>query len=57
MKNNEKNKNDDVIFFNKIILGNRKIKKETKGQKRERIRMRMLTILDSIEKNLRKKQA
>jgi hypothetical protein len=55
MKNNEKNKNDDVIFFNKIILGNRKIKKETKGQKRERIRMRMLTILDSIEKNLRKK--
>jgi hypothetical protein len=55
MKNYEKNKNDDVIFFNKIILGNRKIKKETKDQKRERIRLRMLTILQSIEKNLRKK--
>jgi hypothetical protein len=55
MKKYEENKNDDVIFFNKIILGNRKIKKETKDQKRKRIRMRMLTILESIEKNLRKK--
>jgi hypothetical protein len=55
MKNNEKDKNDDVIFFNKIILGNRKIKKETKDQKREKIRLRMLTILQSIEKNLKKK--
>lgn len=54
-ENDKENKNDDVIFFNKIILGNRKIKKETKDQKRERIRLRMLTILESIEKNLRKK--
>jgi hypothetical protein len=55
MKNDEENKNDDAIFFNKIILGNSKNKKETKDQKRERIRLRMLTILNSIEKNLRKK--
>jgi len=55
MKNNEQDKNDDAFYFNKIILGNRKIKKETKDQKRERIRLRMLTILNNIEKNLRKK--
>lgn len=55
MQNNEENKNDDAIFFNKIILANSKNKKETKDQKRERIRLRMLTILNSIEKNLRKK--
>jgi len=55
MKNDEQNKNDDAFYFNKIIMGNRKAKKETKGQKRERIRLRMLTILNSIEKNLRKK--
>ncbi len=52
---NEKNKNEDAIFFNKIIMGNRKNKKETRAEKKERIRMRMLIILDSIEKNLRKK--
>jgi hypothetical protein len=52
---NEKDKNQDAIFFNKIIMANRKNKKETKAEKKERIRMRMLTILDSIEKNLRKK--
>jgi len=55
MKNNEQDKNDDAFYFNKIILGNRKIKKETKDQKKEKIRLRMLTILNSIEKNLRKK--
>jgi len=55
MKNDEQNKNDDAFYFNKIIMGNRKTKKETKDQKRERIRLRMLTILNSIEKNLRKK--
>jgi hypothetical protein len=55
MQNDKKNKNDDVIFFNKIIMGNTKNKKETKAEKKERIRIRMLTILDSIEKNLRKK--
>jgi hypothetical protein len=55
MKNNEENKNDDAFYFNKIILGNIKNKKETKNQKREKIRLRMLTILNSIEKNLRKK--
>ena len=55
MKNYEEDKNNDAFYFNKIILGNRKIKKETKDQKRERIRFRMLTILNSIEKNLRKK--
>jgi hypothetical protein len=52
---NEKNKNEDAIFFNKIIMGNRKNKKETRAEKKERIRMRMLIILNSIEKNLRKK--
>jgi hypothetical protein len=55
MKDYEKDKNDDAFYFNKIILGDRKIKKETKDQKRERVRIRMLTILNSIEKNLRKK--
>jgi hypothetical protein len=52
---NEKNKNADSIFFNKIIMANRKNKKETRAEKKERIRKRMLIILDSIEKNLRKK--
>jgi hypothetical protein len=55
MKNDEQNKNDDAFYFNKIILGNRKAKKETKDQKRERIRLRMLTILNSLEKILQKK--
>ena len=55
MKNYEENKNEDAIFFNSIIFGNRKIKKETKAEKREKIRLRMLTILDSLNKNLRKK--
>jgi len=55
MQNDKKIQNDDVIYFNKIILGNRKIKKETQAEKKERIKMRMLTILHSIEKNLRKK--
>jgi len=55
MQNDEQNKNDDAFYFNKIILGDRKIKKETKDQKIEKIRLRMLTILNSIEKNLRKK--
>jgi hypothetical protein len=52
---NEKNKNLDLYFFNEIISKNTKNKKETKAEKKERIRMRMLTILESIEKNLRKK--
>jgi hypothetical protein len=55
MQNDKENQNDDAFYFNKVILGNTKIKKETKDQKRERIRLRMLTILNSIEKNLRKK--
>jgi hypothetical protein len=55
MKDYEKNKIKDPIFFNKIILANTKNKKETRAEKKERIRMRMLTILESIEKNLRKK--
>ena len=55
MQNDEENKNNDAFYFNQIILGNRKAKKETKDQKREKIRLRMLTILNSIEKNLRKK--
>ena len=52
---NEKDKNQDAIFFNKIIMANRKNKKETKAEKKERIRLRMLTILDSINKILNKK--
>ena len=55
MKDYEKNKTKDAIFFNKIILANTKNKKETRAEKKERIRIRMLTILESIEKNLRKK--
>jgi hypothetical protein len=55
MTNDEQNKNNDTYYFNKIIFENRKIKKETRDEKKERIRMRMLTILESIEKNLRKK--
>jgi len=51
---NEKNKNLDLYFFNEIILKNTKNKKETKAEKKERIRIRMLTILDSIQKNIKK---
>ncbi len=54
MENNEENKNLDIHFFNEIILKNTKNKKETKAEKKERIRLRMLTILDSIQKNLKK---
>jgi len=54
MESNEKNKNLDLYFFNEIISKNTKNKKETKAEKKERIRLRMLTILDSIEKNLKK---
>ena len=53
--NNEQNKNNDTFYFNQIIFGNTKIKKETRTEKKERIRLRMLTILESIEKNLHKK--
>jgi len=55
MQNDEQNKNDDAFYFNQIIMGNRKVKKETKDQKRQRIRLRMLTILNSLEKILQKK--
>ena len=54
MENYEKNKNLDIYFFNEIIFKNTKNKKETKAEKKERIRLRMLTILDSIQKNLKK---
>ena len=54
MQENEKNKNLDLYFFNKIISTNTKNKKETKAEKKERIRLKMLIILDSIEKNLKK---
>jgi len=33
MQNDEQNKNDDAFYFNKVILGDRKIKKETKELK------------------------
>jgi hypothetical protein len=55
MENNEKNKNLDIYFFNEINSQNRKIKKETKAEKKERIRLRMLIIFDSIQKILNKK--
>lgn len=55
MQENEKNKNLDLYFFNEIISKNTKNKKETKAEKKERIRLRMLIILDSIQKNLNKK--
>jgi len=55
MQNDKEIQNDDAFYFNKIIMGIRKAKKETKDQKRERIRLRMLTILNSLEKNLQKK--
>ena len=51
---NEKNKNLDLYFFNEIISKNTKNKKETKAEKKERIRLKMLIILDSIQKNLKK---
>jgi len=54
MENYEKNKNLDLYFFNEIISKNTKNKKETKAEKKERIRLRMLTILDSIQKNIKK---
>lgn len=54
MQNDEKNKNLDLYFFNEIISKNTKNKKETKAEKKERIRLRMLIILDSIQKNLKK---
>jgi hypothetical protein len=54
MQDYEKNKNLDLYFFNEIIAKNTKNKKETKAEKKERIRLRMLTILDSIQKNLKK---
>ena len=55
MQDYEKNKNLDLYFFNEIIAKNTKNKKETKAEKKDRIRLRMLTILDSIQKNLNKK--
>ena len=54
MQENEKNKNLDLYFFNEIISTNTKNKKETKAEKKERIRLKMLIILDSIQKNLKK---
>ena len=54
MQDDKQNKNLDLYFFNEIISKNTKNKKETKAEKKERIRIRMLTILDSIEKNLKK---
>lgn len=54
MQENEKNKNLDLYFFNEIISTNTKNKKETKAEKKERIRLKMLIILDSIQKNLEK---
>jgi hypothetical protein len=53
-QNDTENQNNDAYYFNKIIMGNKKNKKETREQKKERIRNRMLTILNSIEQNLRK---
>jgi hypothetical protein len=53
-QNDTENQNNDSYYFNKIIMGNKKNKKETREQKKERIRMRMLTILNSIEQILRK---
>ena len=53
MQENEKNKNLDLYFFNEIISKNTKNKKETKAEKKERIRLRMLIILDSIQKNFK----
>jgi hypothetical protein len=53
-QNDTENQNNDAYYFNKIIMGDKKNKKETREQKKERIRMRMLTILNSIEQILRK---
>jgi hypothetical protein len=50
MEKNEKNKNLDLYFFNEIISKNTKNKKETRAEKKERIRIRMLTIIESLEK-------
>ena len=55
MENYEKNKIIDAIFFNTTFFKKAKIKKETRAEKKEKTRIRMLTILDSINKNLNKK--
>ena len=49
---NEKNKNDDFTLFNKVLFSSKKIKRETNKQKKERIRIRLLTIINSIQKNI-----
>ena len=38
MQNDKENKNLDLYFFNEIISKNTKNKKETKAEKKERIR-------------------
>ena len=45
---NEKNKINDAIFFNQIIIKNRKNKKETKAEKKERIRIRGVSDKKSV---------
>ena len=55
MKNYEKNQIIDAIFFDSIFFKKRKIKKETRAEKKEKIRLRMLTILESINQNIKKK--
>jgi hypothetical protein len=49
---NEKNKNDDFTLFNKVLFSSKKIKRETNKQKKERINIRLLTIINSIQKNI-----
>lgn len=54
-KNYEKtpaNKNENNFFDNKIIIKNKSIKKETKIEKKERIKIRMLVILNGINRNI-----
>ena len=55
MENYEKNKIIDIIFYDTFYFKKTKIKKETRADKKEKTRIRMLTILNSIDKNLRKK--
>ena len=50
---NEKNKNDDFALFNEVLFTSKKFKKETKKERKERIRIRLLTIINSIKKNIK----
>ena len=50
--NLRKKKDATNAFFNEAIFKNKRVRKETKKQKKERIELRLLTIINSIQKNI-----